>query len=584
MHSNTQTKPFQYEISPTFPVQGTLSNSYPDLVAHLITHHIHSIDGFVGVNWDTIITKLKQEFEKQGVTPRFIAMNSALKAESAIQELVAPYLGGNDPLFGKKAGIQLIEYFDTQKLAGFQTILANAESIQAEYTIFYGPGASFVDTSSQLMFIDLPKNVLIQRMRAGQALNLGCSTQTNQKETYKRYYFVDWEILNRHKRSILSRVEILADQQASQNLPWITGKDLHATLLAMSQNYFRVRPTFEPGVWGGQWMKEHLTGIDQEVKNYAWSFEMIVPENGILLEADGHTLEISFDQLMFQESANVLGHAQKRFDVEFPIRFNFLDTFDGGNLSIQCHPSPAYAKAEFGENFTQDESYYIVDRKEDAQVYLGFQETIDADKFRSVLEDSFHSGIAMDIEQYVQKFESKKHQLYLIPHGTVHSSGVNNLVLEISATPYNYTFKMYDWVRPDLDGKPRPLNIDRAFANLNFNRKGDVVKNTLLSQPSEKILDAQTTRIHLPTHEDHFYDVFRYEFDQDVAIETQGQCHIMMLVEGEAIELTTANGIKKVFHYAETFAVPAAAGSYTLRNLGNDKAKVIQSFVKESKC
>ena len=143
---------------------------------------------------------------------------------------------------------------------------------------------------------------------------------------------------------------------------------------------------------------------------------------------------------------------------------------------------------------------------------------------------------------------------------------------------------MYDWVRPDLDGKPRPLNIDRAFANLNFSRKGDVVKNTLLSQPSEKVLDAQTTRIHLPTHEDHFYDVFRYEFDQDVSIETQGQCHIMMLVEGEAIELTTANGMKRVFHYAETFAVPAAAGSYTLCNLGNGKAKVIQSFVKESKC
>jgi len=250
MYSNTQTKPFQYEITPTFPVQGTLSNSYTDLVAHLITHNIHSIDGFVGVDWATIIPKLKQEFEKQGVTPRFIAMDSALKTESAIQELVAPYLGGDDPLFGKKAGIQLIEYFDTQKLADLQTIRANAESIQAEYTIFYGPGASLVDTSSQLMFIDLPKNVLIQRMRAGEASNLGCSRQTNQKETYKRYYFVDWEILNRHKRSILSRVEILADQQSSQNLPWITGKDLHATLLAMSQNYFRVRPTFEPGVWG----------------------------------------------------------------------------------------------------------------------------------------------------------------------------------------------------------------------------------------------------------------------------------------------------------------------------------------------
>jgi len=584
MYPNIQTKPFQYEILPTFPVQGTLSNSYPDLVAHLITHHIHCIDGFVGVNWETIISELKQAFEKQGVTARFIAMDSALKSESEIQEIISPYLGGNDPLFGKKTPIRLIEYFDTEKLTALQNIFLNSISLQNEYIIFYGPGASLLDESNKVMYIDLPKNVLIQRMRAGAALNLGCSTQINQKETYKRYYFVDWEILNRHKRAIQPRIEVLADQQSSTDLPWITGQDLQATLLAMSQNYFRVRPTFEPGVWGGHWMKDHLTGIDQHVKNYAWSFEMIVPENGIVLEANGLTLEISFDQLMFQESPNVLGRAQQRFDVDFPIRFNFLDTFDGGNLSIQCHPSPTYAKAEFGENFTQDESYYIVDRKDNAQVYLGFQDNIDAQEFRTALEDSFHTGIAMDIEQYVQKFESKKHQLYLIPHGTVHSSGVNNLVLEISATPYNYTFKMYDWVRPDLDDKPRPLNIDRAFANLNFNRQGDVVKNTLLSQPKEEVLEGQATRIHLPTHEDHFYDVFRYEFDGDVAIETKGQCHIMMLVEGEAIELTTANGMKKVFHYAETFAVPAAATSYTLCNLGTDKAKVIQSFVKDFKC
>lgn len=582
MYSNTQTTSFQYDILPTFPVQGKLSNSYHELVDHLIQNHIHCIDGFVGVNWETPMQHIQQEFVKRGLTARFVSIETALLPEAAIEEKVAPYLGGNDPLFGKKTPLELITYFDTVKLAALRGMLNQATD--NEYLIFYGPGAAFLDVSGQVMYIDLPKNILIQRMRAGLAGNLACAKQTDQKELYKRYYFVDWELLNRHKRMILSRVEILADQQSAENLPWILGNDLKATLHVMSKNYFRVRPTFEPGVWGGQWMKEHLTGIDQQVKNYAWSFEMIVPENGILLESNGQVLEISFDQLMFQESSNVLGAAQPRFDVEFPIRFNFLDTFDGGNLSIQCHPSPSYAKAEFGENFTQDESYYIVDRKGDAQVYLGFQDDIDAENFRAVLEQSFHTGEPIAIDRYVQKFESQKHQLYLIPHGTVHSSGTNNLVLEISATPYNYTFKMYDWVRPDLDGKPRPLNIDRAFANLNFNRKGDVVKDTLLSQPKVYTLDDQTSKVHLPTHEDHFYDVYRYEFMDEVKIETKGQCHIMMLVEGEAVELTTANGMKKIFHYAETFAVPAAAKSYSLRNLGTARAKIIQSFVKDHKC
>ncbi|WP_104382383.1 class I mannose-6-phosphate isomerase [Sphingobacterium sp. HMA12] len=582
MYSNTQTTSFQYDILPTFPVQGKLSNSYHELVDHLIQNHIHCIDGFVGINWETPVQHIQQEFVKRGLTVRFVSMETALLPEEAIEEKVAPYLGGDDPLFGKKTPLELITYFDTVKLAALQKMLNQATD--SEYLIFYGPGAALLDTSGPVMYIDLPKNVLIQRMRAGLAGNLACAKQTSQKELYKRYYFVDWELLNRHKRAIVSRVEILADQQSAENLPWILGNDLKATLHVMSKNYFRVKPTFEPGVWGGQWMKEHLTGIDQQVKNYAWSFEMIVPENGILLENKGLVLEISFDQLMFQESSNVLGAAQPRFDVEFPIRFNFLDTFAGGNLSIQCHPSPSYAKAEFGENFTQDESYYVVDRKGDAQVYLGFQEDIDADNFRTVLEESFHTGQPIAIDKYVQKFDSQKHQLYLIPHGTVHSSGTNNLVLEISATPYNYTFKMYDWVRPDLDGKPRPLNIDRAFANLNFNRKGDVVKDTLLSKPAVYTIDTQASKIHLPTHEDHFYDVYRYEFADEVKIETKGQCHIMMLVEGEAVELTTANGMKKTFHYAETFAIPAAAHSYSLRNLGTVQAKVIQSFVKDHKC
>ncbi|UZJ63420.1 hypothetical protein OKW96_12960 [Sphingobacterium sp. KU25419] len=129
-------------------------------------------------------------------------------------------------------------------------------------------------------------------------------------------------------------------------------------------------------------MKDHLIGIDQSAKNYAWSFEMIVPENGLSLKFNDLLLEISFDQLMFTESKNVLGLAEPRFGVDFPIRFNFLDTFDGGNLSIQCHPSPQYAKSQFGENFTQDETYYIVDRKGDAQVYLGFQDDINKDEFQ----------------------------------------------------------------------------------------------------------------------------------------------------------------------------------------------------------
>lgn len=564
-----------YSIYPFYAMGGQqIRSGYASLAAWILKEKQVVIDGYSGVLWEEVRACLEEAFRDAGAVVHWIAAGDYLKPAGQIEALVRPFLGSEDSVWGTRCTLTLADFFDTPLL---KTVQADPA---ADCTIVIGAGAALCGWNVPVVYLDVPKNEQQYRMRAGSVTNLGAVAAASPAGMYKRFYFVDWVVHNAHKKSILEKITVLGDVQWSRSVNWALAASVRDAMDQMARTVFRVRPWFEPGVWGGQWMKAHIPGLNQDAVNYAWSFELIVPENGIVLESDGYLLELAFDFLMLWNAPAVIGKHAAFFGDEFPIRFDFLDTWDGGNLSIQCHPQVPYIRKHFGEHITQDETYYILDCQHDANVYLGFQEDIEPEVFRKALEESNTNNTELPVTQFVQSHKANRHDLFLIPNGTVHSSGTNNLVLEISATPYIFTFKMYDWLRLDLNGAPRPINIDHAFNNLRFEYKGDYVTKELIAAP--RLIDSgdDWETYHLPTHLHHFYDVHRVEFDTRVSLSTGDSCNVLMLVEGASL-IVQVGTEEQVYHYAETFVIPEAAKEYTLVNKGKGRAKVVRVFIKD---
>jgi mannose-6-phosphate isomerase class I len=571
----TQQASAGYELFPSFPLRrGRIETGFQAIAEFCGPHAKVRVDGYVGIDWGHFSDQLHRALQELGVPHQLRWVGSAWRSHQEIKDLVEPFLGGDDPLFGTRCNIPLRDFFVPDSLEQLEN------SPGDELTIYFGCGAGLLRLNGPLIYVDLPKDALQERSRKGLVLNLGAAVSEPPKTQYKRFYFVDWPVLNAQKVDIHAEVDLFVDGQCENCPNSLDGESFRAALDDLSCHAFRVRPWLAPGPWGGTWLKSHIPQAPQDVPNYAWSFELISPENGIVLSDGKNTVEASFDWLMYRRHRELLGHCAERFGHEFPIRFDYLDTFDGGNLSVQCHPRPDYIRREFGESFTQDETYYILDAQPEAAVYLGFQEGVDPAAFRDSLEHSAASGAAVDVDRFIMRLPADKHGLYLIPNGTVHCSGVGNLVLEISATPYIFTFKMYDWLRTDLDGAPRTLNIARAFENLDFSRQGERVTRELVSVPRVISQGDGWRVVHLPTHQDHFYDVHRLEFERYVDVKTEGSPHVMMLVEGQRVMLEDALGFRQQFSFAETFVVPANTRSYRLMNLGSGTAKIVKAFIK----
>jgi len=502
--------------------------------------------------------------------------------ESAIQSLCARDLG-DDPVFAFMGKYELSEFLDERELAKQRSRLRPASGT----VLVIGTGATLLaEQWDLLVYCDMARWEIQQRQRAGEVTNLGLRNCTERPQAkYKRAYFVDWRAADRLKKDLIPGIDFLLDTNRRDQPKVITGTQHLRGLKNAARRPFRVVPFFDPGPWGGQWMKE-VCDLPREAENYAWCFDCVPEENSLLLGFGDVKVEIPSINLIFQHPHELLGEAvHARFGTEFPIRFDFLDTMEGGNLSFQVHPLTEYIQQQFGINYTQDESYYLLDAGEGACVYLGLKENIDSKQMMADLLQAQEGTIQFDADKYVNRFPAEKHDHFLIPAGTPHCSGKNSMVLEISATPYIFTFKMWDWGRLGLDGTPRPIHLQHGFRNIQWDRTTPWVEKNLIKvvDPVAKGSGWREERTGL--HEREFIETRRHWFTAPVHHSTNGGVNVLNLCEGHeaVVESPTWQFSPFVVHYGETFIVPAAVSDYVIRPHGSSEGQqcaTIKAYVR----
>ena len=555
-----------YDRFPSTKITGTILQGW-DAVHTLLVEcfkvkKVVAVDFYAGVREEEVAGELEL------LSPTlFINTRNLMKPQDEIKAMTERFMT-DDVLFGYVTNLTLNDYFDAEKLEQARKQVADATG----RVIIVGSGAAMVaPAEATVVYVDMARWEIQQRFRVHEVKALGVDNREDAVSLqYKRGYFNDWRILDRYKESLFGRVDFWLDTHIANEPRLIDKETFFKGIEETVKTPFRVVPFFDPAPWGGQWMKE-VCGLNPEKENYGWCFDCVPEENSLYFEVNGVRFELPSVDLVLLKSRELLGEpVEARFGKDFPIRFDFLATVGGGNLSVQVHPTTQFIRENFGMSYTQDESYYLLDAKEGASVYLGLKTGIDKNEMIHDLREAQKGEVVFDTERYVNRLPAKKHDHYLIPGGTVHCSGSEALVLEISSTPNLFTFKLWDWQRLGLDGKPRPINVERGKDVIDWKRDTEYV-NKHLANRFTQVAEGDGWREECTgLHPNEFIETHRHWFSKPVTHHTNNSVNVLNLVEGEeAVVESPINAFKPfVVHYAETFIIPASVGEYTIAPYG----------------
>ncbi len=312
----------------------------------------------------------------------------------------------------------------------------------------------------------------------------------------------------------------------------------------------KLKPAIKDYLWGGRRLVEEYNK-ESDLEKVAESWEMSNHKDGSSIIVNGQYKNKTFIEYLELEGKKVWGEKAYKYD-KFPVMIKFIDAKQA--LSIQVHPDDEYALKYEGE-FGKNEFWYVLDAVPGAFLYYGVKEEMNKEQFKNRIED----GTICD---YLNKVEVKKGDCFFIKAGTIHAIGAGIVIAEIQQCS-NSTYRVYDFGRVGVDGKPRELHIDKAVDVTNLIPSG---KN---GEADGQPIDKEDYISTLLTKSDYFICT-KYDISKNVNLKADNTTFNSIIViegKGEIYSETEKYEIKK----GDSFFIPAGYGSYNIS--GN--AKVI---------
>ena len=560
-----------------------------------------ALDGYTTTKWDLLVSLLARECDVAGFRIEFVdSAARTFKSGDEIDSIIDPLLIWDkkiDPtlLYGKVYHGGYRGLMDDVKVEAFKKEVP-ALKAPGTLVLVYGYGSLIKEFRPlydiKCWFDITPMNSML-RIRAGEYANIGKKHTGIINRTIRRCYYCDFENAVQLRKEIfdgglLDWYFLDNDRNMLQMMPFKAFADICAQLVKYP---FRAKPCYLEGVWGGSYMK-NLRHLPEKMRNAAWVFDFIPMEVSVLVQAGEQLLDINYCSFVHKEGVSLMGETcVKKYKGYFPIRFNWDDSYHStGNMSIQCHSGGKFNVENYNEFGRQDESYYVVITGHEAKTFIGFRDDADIPAFFREIEAADTEHKPCDYMKYVSYEDSVPGLQVMLPAGTIHSSGRNQVILEIgSLTIGSYTYKMYDYLRLDFDGKQRPIHTYLGELNVRTDRRHSVIHDPrspeyIVQQPRLDREGEGWKEYILGENPQMYISLRRLEFEKECRQDTCGEkFHVLTLVDGDHIRIRSEEHPERFFDldFMEIACVPASMGKYVIENLGKEPIRVHKTCLRD---